>query len=273
MEFDGFKFSVLLSVYAKESPEYLRQALFSIYDAQMLKPDQVVLVKDGPLSVELDVVVEQWGLRLPGILTVVELPQNVGLATALNEGLKYCKHDLVARMDTDDIATPDRFQKQASFMASNPDVAVSSGCIEEWDQSFSTKISERRLPLDHNSIYKFAKKRSPISHAAVIFKKSAVSDVGGYPAIYPEDYPLWGTMLVKGYIFKNLPDVLLKVRVGNALVERRGKEFLKGEVKVYQYLHSIGLINKVELLRSVALRSVVRLSPVWLKKILYKYFR
>jgi len=268
-----FYFAVLLSVYAKEKSLYLDQALKSIYTDQILKPDQVVLVVDGPVGDSLNRVIQVWQQNLGSVLTVVFLETNVGLAKALNEGLRFCKFDLVARMDTDDIALPARFKKQVDFMISNPDISVSSGCIEEWSQDFSAKISERRLPLDHNSILSFSKKRSPISHPAVIFRKSAVLDVGGYPAIYPEDYPLWGTMLAKGYKFSNLPDVLLKMRVGNALVERRGKEFLKGEIKVFKHLYSVGLINRYELFRNVFVRSFVRLSPVLVKKILYKYFR
>ncbi|MDI9738106.1 glycosyltransferase [Stutzerimonas stutzeri] len=266
-------FSVLISVYCKENPDNFDGALRSIWTVQTLKPEQIVLVKDGPLTPELDRVVSDWKLKLGQKLTVVLLERNMGLAAALNEGLKYCNNELVARMDTDDLALPDRFEKQVNFMLSNPDVAVSSGHVEEWDEGFSVKISERRLPLDHASIVEFAKKRSPISHPAVIFRKTAVLDVGGYPSIYPEDYPLWGTMMAKGYKFANLPDVLLKMRVGNALVERRGKEFLKGEIKVFEHLYAVGLINKFELMRNIVVRSFVRLSPVWLKKILYKYFR
>lgn len=266
-------FSVLLSVYSKEKASYLDQALSSIWDGQSMTPGQVVLVKDGPLNEELDQVISLWKIRLGEVLNIVALPQNVGLASALNEGLKICSFEYVARMDTDDIADPDRFSKQYSFMASNPNIAVCSGKIEEWDQSFSKKISERSLPLKHKEILVFSKKRSPISHPAVMYKKSAVVEAGGYPSIYPEDYPLWGKMLSMGYEFANLPDVLLKMRVGNALVERRGKDFFMGEIKVFKYLYSVGLIGRPRLFLNIAQRGFVRLSPTWLKKILYMYFR
>ncbi|GHV72345.1 hypothetical protein AGMMS49928_29020 [Spirochaetia bacterium] len=125
------KFSVLLSVYKNEKPEYLNRALVSIWDDQTLKPDQIVLVEDGQLTSELDKVIDEWQQRLSDIFTVVNLPENVGLGAALNEGLKYCKHDLVARMDTDDVSLPDRFEKQIAFMNNNPQIAVSSAFIEE----------------------------------------------------------------------------------------------------------------------------------------------
>lgn len=267
------RFTVLISVYSKEVSFFLNEALSSIWDEQSVKPAQIVLVQDGPLTPHLDAVLTGWKEKLGDVLTLVPLVKNVGLAAALNEGLKHCQHELVARMDTDDIAVPSRFEKQFIFMQNNPEVAVCSGLIEEWSQDFSYKISERRLPLTHQEIAKFAKRRSPISHPAVMFRKSAVLAVGGYPNIYPEDYPLWGSMLAQGYIFANLPDLLLKMRVGNALTERRGLQFLKGEIKIYKYLLDVGFINRFEYLTNCILRGVVRLSPVWLKKIFYKYLR
>lgn len=266
-------FAVLLSVYYKEDPVFLYESLVSIWNDQLLKPAQIVLVQDGPLTPELVNVVEAWSSRLGSVLCSVSLLKNVGLAAALNEGLKHCKHEIVARMDTDDISVPERFEKQFSFMKNNPEIAVCSGLIEEWSQDFLHKISERRLPLFHQEIMRFAKRRSPISHPAVMFRKSAVLAVGGYPSIYPEDYPLWGKMLSQGYKFANLPDLLLKMRVGNALTERRGLEFLKGEIKIYRYLRDIGFINQFEFLFNCFSRGVVRLSPTWLKKIFYKYLR
>lgn len=230
-------------------------------------------MKDGPLTPELDRVVSDWKLKLGQKLTVVLLERNMGLAAALNVGLRYCKNELVARMDTDDISVPVRFEKQMDFMQKNPDVAVSSGLIEEWSQDYSYKVSERRLPLVHEDILRFAKFRSPMSHAAVMYRKSAVLAVGGYPRIYPEDYPLWGAMLVKGYVFANLPDLLLKVRVGDAINERRGVEFLKGEIEIFKYLHAIGFINRFEVFLNCLARGAVRLSPTFLKKVFYKYSR
>jgi glycosyltransferase involved in cell wall biosynthesis len=266
-------FSVLMSVYAKENAEYLNKAIWSISQNQIFKPGQIVLVKDGALTPDLDAEIGRWEELLGDSLTVVGLVENVGLAGALNEGFRSCKYDLVARMDTDDISLPDRFEKQVTFMEKNSDISVCSGQIEEWSQNFSAKISDRKLPLHHDGILKFAKTRSPISHPAVILRKSAVLAVGGYPNVYPEDYQLWGTMISEGYKFANLPDTVLKMRVGNALVERRGTKFLKGIIKSYFHLYSIGLINRFELVSNIFLRSAVVLSPAWLKQVLYKRFR
>lgn len=270
---DEVTFSVLISIYHRENPCYLNECMASIWEQQTLKPTEIILVKDGTLTAELDAVIIQWKAKLDDILNIISLKKNVGLARALNEGLKYCKYELVARMDSDDRAMSDRFHKQIRFMLENPDIAVSSGLVEEWNENFSYKISERILPLTHDKIYYFAKSRNPISHPAVIFRKSAVLNVGGYPTIYPEDYPLWGIMLVNGYQFANLPDLLLKMRIGNALIERRGKTFLIGEIQLFHYLHKIGFLNRYELYRNILQRSIVRQSPLWIKKLLYKYLR
>jgi glycosyltransferase involved in cell wall biosynthesis len=125
-------FSVLLSLYDKEKPEYLDQSLSSIWDDQTLKPNQIVLVKDGPLTPELDTLVLEWQEKLGGILTVVALPKNIGLGAALNEGLKYCKHGLVARMDADDISMPDRFEKQIAFFENNEGAVIVGSSIFEF---------------------------------------------------------------------------------------------------------------------------------------------
>lgn len=229
---DGLSFSVLLSVYIKENPSYLDCALVSICDEQELLPSQVVLVQDGPLTDELLSVVAKWKARLGEQLTIVDLKNNVGLAAALNEGLKHCRYELVARMDTDDVSLPSRFRKQAMYMVKNPNIAVCSGQIEEWSLDLSHRMFIRKLPVNHKEIVGFAKVRCPISHPAVMFRKTAVLNSGGYPLMYPEDYPLWGKMLSLGYEFANLPDIILRMRVGGALVERRGLEFLRGEIRV-----------------------------------------
>jgi glycosyltransferase involved in cell wall biosynthesis len=121
---NDMNFSVLLSVYKKEMPDYFNQAFVSIWDEQTLKPNQIVLVKDGPLTPELDQAIDEWKKKLGDILAIVELPENIGLGAALNEGLKYCKYELVARMDSDDISMPERFEKQVAFFEKDEKVAI-----------------------------------------------------------------------------------------------------------------------------------------------------
>lgn len=265
--------SVLISVYKKELPSFINQAFDSIWYKQSLKPKQIVLIKDGQLTAELDVEIERWRADLGEVLTIVALPQNVGLAAALNKGLQHCKYDLVARMDTDDIAMPERFKWQVAFMQANPDVAVSSGFIEEWNADFSAKLSDRPLPLYHDEIVNFAKMRSPISHAACIFRKSVILKVGGYDNVYPEDHLLWVKVLQNGYKLANIPQVLLLVRTGEDFISRRGYNFLKGELASYKIMYQSGFLSLGEFVKVSILRSFIRLSPKFVKLWLYKNMR
>lgn len=262
--------SVLSSVYFKEKPEYLEACLQSL-DEQMLKADEVVLVQDGPISPDLKAIIERFRESLN--IISVPLDENVGLACALNEGLKHCTFDLVARMDTDDIALPVRFAKQVAFMQANSDIAASSGFIEEFNDAGDV-LSQRALPLEHDALVKFAKKRSPLSHPAVIFRKPAVLAVGGYPEFRnAQDYALWSLLIVKGYKLANLPDILVRMRTGSEMMGRRGYEFLKREVKLLKFQRSIGFLTLNELMFNLLARSVVRLSPLFIKRWLYKVAR
>lgn len=266
--------SVLLSVYKNERPEFLDHALASIYDDQQLKPDQIVLVKDGVLTPELEAVLTAWQEKLGDVLTVVALLQNVGLGAALNEGLKHCKHELVARMDTDDVALPDRFAKQVEFMQANPDIVASSAILEEWDLGLQKKQGTRNLPLEPDAVLKFAKRRSPLSHPVAIFRKKIVLDYGGYPPLRKsQDYALWSLLLSKGHKLANLPDVLLKMRTGNEMLDRRGWDYFKHEYQLIRYQRQIGFLSVADFAINVALKACLRLAPNSVKRLAYKHAR
>ncbi|MCL1864187.1 MAG: glycosyltransferase, partial [Spirochaetes bacterium] len=261
-----------MSVYVKENPQYLDEALYSIWDQQTLKPGQIVLVKDGHLTEELNACINIWKQKLGDVLTLVELPENVGLGAALNKGLEQCRYELVARMDSDDVSLPKRFEKQVAFMENNPDIAASSGVLEEWNENFSKYIGVRTLPLQPEEINKFAKYRCPLSHPVTIFRKSNVLSVGGYPAFRAgEDYVLWSLLLKKEYKLANLSDILLKQRAGSGLMKRRGFKSFKNEMKAIKYQHSIAFFNKYEYLRFIFIRFFVRMSPNFIKSFLYRY--
>mgnify|MGYP001280630684 CR=1 FL=1 len=267
-------FSVLLSVYKSENPDYLDQSLFSIWDEQTLKPSQVVLVQDGLLPKELLSIVNKWADSLPDIFTVVSLTQNIGLGAALNEGLKHCKYDLIARMDTDDIALPERFEKQVVFMEEHPEIAASSAQLEEWDSSLTRYIGKRQLPLDSSSLASFAKRRSPLSHPLAIIRKNVLLSLGGYPPLRKaQDYALWSLMLAKGYKLGNIPDTLLKMRTGNELFKRRGWGYLKEELQLLKYQKEIGFLSMRDYFINVLLKAVLRLSPDFIKSLAYRIAR
>ena len=153
-------FSVLLSVYYKENPIYLQAALDSIWTQQTVAPNEIVLVKDGPLTVDLDRVIDEFGKNAP--VTIIPLKKNVGLGQALNKGLKYCSNDIVARMDTDDIAFPARFEKQIKFLNDNHDVDIVGSWLDEFEGDPNNLISRRKVPEEMNEIKEFLKKRNPL---------------------------------------------------------------------------------------------------------------
>lgn len=266
--------SVLLSVYSSEKPEYLNQALMSVWDEQTLKPSQIVLVQDGLLPKELLSIVNKWADSLPDIFTVVPLTKNIGLGAALNEGLKYCKYDLIARMDSDDIALPERFEKQVKFMQNHLEIAASSAQLEEWDTSLMRYLGKRQLPLDSNSLANFAKRRSPLSHPLAIIRKDALLSLGGYPPLRKaQDYALWSLMIANGYKLANIPETLLKMRTGNELFTRRGWRYFEEELKLLKYQREIGFLSKKDYFTNALLKAVLRLSPDFIKSLAYRIAR
>lgn len=268
------KFSVLVSVYAGERAEFFRQALFSIWDQQTLKPAQIVLVEDGPLTVDLQSEIANWEDKLGAVLDIVTLPKNVGLGEALNAGLDVCKYELVVRMDTDDVAVPTRFQRQVEFMHCRPEIAASSGQIEEWDKDLAVMVGKRSVPIESDAVIRFSKKRSPLNHAAAVFRTSAVRSVGGYPPLRNgQDYGLWAMLLMRGYRLSNLPEILLKVRTGDEVFVRRGAKFLVHELALLDFQRSIGFLRADQFLVNSVLKSILRLSPKCLKRAAYRLMR
>ncbi|MDO6743447.1 glycosyltransferase [Tenacibaculum soleae] len=271
------RFSVLLSVYIKEKTEFLEAALNSIYTEQTLKPNEIVLVKDGPLTKDLDNLIDKFKLRYKGILKIIVLKKNMGLGYALNTGLKACSNELVARMDTDDIATPDRFEKQIKFLLNNPIIDVLGANIEEFESLPGDLKQYRSLPENHVKILKFAKFRSPINHPVVVFKKSKVLKIGGYKTdvLFWEDYLLWVEMLSQGFIFHNLKDNLLhfRLQMGNEMIKkRRGFKYGLNEMKFANHAKKIGFFNNIEYLKYILLKPLGRILPTLILSKIYKTF-
>ena len=264
------KFSVLMSVYIKETPAYLDECLASL-GAQSLLPSEIIIVHDGVITDDLKNVISKYSVTLP--IKSVKLAENRGLAEALNEGLKHCTNELVARMDTDDVSLPHRFERQIKFMVAHPRIAVSSAWIEERDQWMDEILFIKKLPSSHDDILRFSKRRNPISHPVSIFRKAAVVSVGAYPKIFPEDYALWSLMLLKGHRFENIPETLLYMRTGSDFIDRRGLNFFKGEWSLLKYQRTIGFLNNYEFLINFLIRAVIRLPPAKVRAFFYKFAR
>lgn len=205
-------FSVLMSIYIKESPYYFDKAIQSIWDDQIRKPDQIVLVMDGGVSTELNAVIEEWKSMLGDVLTVAELRQNIGLGGALNEGLKYCDHELVARMDADDICLPERFLRQEALFEKDPSLDI-VGCFAIEIDNKDSRGALRSMPVTHDEIVDCLW-ASPIIHPGVMFRRDKIKQVGAYNAALRrrQDYELWFRCAEQGLRFHNIPEPLLLYR-------------------------------------------------------------
>ena len=166
------KFSVLIAVYAKETSDHLAQSLESIFH-QELPPDEVVLVEDGPLTTELDAVVSCFK-EAHKELHIVKLSQNQGLGLALREGHAHCQYDIVARMDSDDISKPQRFNSEMAWLEAHPETDIVGCWTDEFADESGEVISTRRLPEDHEALLRFSRYRNPMNHPTVMFRTTAV---------------------------------------------------------------------------------------------------
>ena len=265
------EYSVLMSVYHKEKPEYLKQAIESI-QTQTLSTNDFVLVCDGPLNEQLDGVIATKQQEMGESLNVVRLAKNGGLGNALNEGIKHCKNELVARMDSDDIAYPDRCEKQIAVFNTHSEVSICSGIVEEFTTDPNT-VDTRRVPPETNAeIVEFAKKRNPFNHPCVMYKKSAVEAVGSYQDFYLlEDYYLWLRMLMAGYQGYNIQEPLLHMRAGSDMYLRRaGWKYAKTQARLFKFMKENCFIGNEQYITSCAIRYGSALAPNWLRKFMFE---
>lgn len=267
------KYSVLMSLYRKENPEYLRQALDSML-AQTALPDEMVLVEDGPLTKALYDVLSEYEKHSPVPLRRVRSEKNIGLGLALNLGLAHCRNELVARMDTDDIALPRRCEKQLQRFAEKPELALLGAWVDEFSASPDQVISTRAVPLSHEEIYAFAKRRSAFNHPAVMYRKSAVQAQGGYGDLRRnQDVDLFGRMLYAGCRAENIGESLLYFRC-NADLARRRRSWIntKSYIQTIRRFWKMGYASFLDYAIVAAAQTVMFLCPVGVQQWLYKTF-
>lgn len=260
--------TVLMSVYKKENPAFLKTALDSIY-AQTLKADEIVLVEDGGIPEALEEVISQY----PDI-HIVKLEKNLLLGRALEAGLKECGYELVARMDTDDIMMPDRLEKQYRFMTEHSEIMACGGDIAEFIKE-DVILREKHMPASPQELYRYGKKRNPLNHMTVMFRKSAIEAVGGYrhfPGL--EDYDLWSRLLANGYQIANIPEVLVKARIGDRFASRRGGwAYFKRYLQLRKEQHRIGYLNTKEYIVACVLTFGMTVMPEKLREKAYAVLR
>ena len=263
------KYSVLMSLYRKEHPEYFRLALNSMIN-QTIKPDEIVLVEDGSLTKELYAVIEEY----KSYLRIVINEKNLGLGLALNKGLQICRNELVARMDTDDISRPDRCEKQLKRFQEKPELAIVSSHIDEFVGSPSNVIAQRKVPIDYASIYTFAKRRSAFNHPAVMYRKSIVLGEGGYSDLKRnQDVDLFGRILFKGYKAENIDESLLWFRSSDELLERRKSwENTRTYIATIKKFWKMGYSSLKDYLLVVTAQMTMFILPKRIQQWVYKKF-
>ncbi len=252
-------YSVLLSVYCKEKPNFLAQSLDSMFN-QSVAPEEVVIVEDGPLTEGLYSVLNKYSEMYPDSFKRAVNQTNMGLGKALNRGLAVCKNELIARMDTDDISKPERCEKQLQMFLENPDLDVVGTNIAEFIDNSKVVCSVREVPSVHEEICEFLKKRCPFNHMTVMFKKASVISAGGYlDWHFNEDYYLWVRMFLNGSCFANINENLVSVRVGKDMFARRGGyKYYKSEKNLFKYMYKHKLISWFAYQKAKFIRFVVQ---------------
>lgn len=227
-------YSVLMSVYYKEKAEYLELAIESMLN-QTVPPEQFVIVEDGKLTKELEKVIIRYEKQNPSLFTIIRLGENRGLGLALNEGMKYCRNELVARMDSDDISLPERCEKILNEFENDNQLVVCGCNIDEFYGEINNLRTSRVVPKEHDDIKIFMRKRQAFNHPTVIYKKSKVIQVGGYiPLRRKEDFDLFSRMISFGYVVKNVSESLYLYRADDMNYLRR-KNFTNFRSAVYVY--------------------------------------
>ena len=263
------KISVLMSVYIKENPIFLKEAIKSIQN-QTMKPSEIILVEDGPLTYELYQVLDKVENQSDIPVKRCPLEENQGLGLALRYGVLQCQYDIIARMDTDDIAVADRFEQQIHLMEQE-NLDLLGGHIAEFIDNPEEVVSYRRVPTQHTEIVSYQRMRSAFNHMTVMFKKDMVLKAGNYEdGLYMEDDLLWLNMIAAGARTGNIDQILCRVRVGAGMFERRGGlRYLKLYRQARQRMLERNQISYIEYAKSVGIQAVVALCPGFVRQFIF----
>ncbi len=265
-------YSVLMAVYKNDSPEYLELALRSIYDDQTKKPDEIVVIFDGPITTELQDVLDQFRTGKENFVKYYPQEINRGLGEALRIGSEMCTGDYILRMDADDISVPTRFEKQMAYIEQHPEISVVGTDIAEFDHSPDEPNTRVRIcPENHDDIVRMCKRRNPMNHVSVCIRKSELMRCGGYKTLLLlEDYYLWIRMIGMGAILANINEPLVAVRVGNGFNTKRGsKERIRGWKVLQDNMTEYGIISRKEALLNMVYIRIFVYMPAFLKKLVY----
>lgn len=251
------QFSVAMCVYGRDDPSWFRTAVDSILN-QTAPPDEVVLVVDGPVPPALDAVIRDCEAQ--PLFHVIRFAENRGLGLALQAAVQAARHDVIARMDSDDIAVPTRFREQLDFLAQHPDADIVGGDISEFIGDPENIVAYRTVPQADGDVREYLRKRCPFNHVTVMYKKSAVLAAGNYQdCFWNEDYYLWIRMAEHGCVMANTGTVLVNVRVGKDMYQRRGgKKYFQSEFFLQKYMLEHGIIGGRTYVLNIAKRWILQ---------------
>ena len=266
-------FSIVMCVYSGDKLSSFKRALESVTRKQHTTATEIIVIRNGEVGSEGEDYLNSLDSHN---LRVLRLGTNVGLARALNIGIRESSTDWIARMDADDVSFPERFEQQCAFLQKHPTVDILGTAIQEFTETSDNSLEwkqKRILPSNHASLSKYARIQSPIHHPSVMMRKSALLKAGGYPEDCGrfEDYVLWERMLLAGFIFANLPDVLLGYRVDSGAYARRGGfSMFTDEIKLQKTFLADGFITHSQFVCNIITRGCYRLLPTNIKKPLYR---
>ena len=262
-------FSLLLSVYDRDRPDYLRRAFRSAVDDQTVRPDQVVMVRDGPVRDELAECLDELRANSQVPVTFVPLPHNGGLGPALDRGLAASWFDVIARMDADDVAMPHRFEVELPLIQ---DADIVGAGLLEFAADTDDIVGQRIPPTDPGQIQRYARMHDPFNHPTVVYRRCAVLAAGGYGDLpLMEDYALFARMLGSGARPINVAEPLVFYRVGAEAFKRRGGTgLLRSELRLQREFRQHGFTSPAEYVRNVMVRGCYRLIPWWCRRALYR---
>ncbi|MFQ6793940.1 MAG: glycosyltransferase [Thomasclavelia sp.] len=264
------KFTVLMSLYFKEKPEYARECFDSLLN-QTVRATEWVIVEDGLLTDELYNLLDEYQNKYPNLIKRVPLKENRGLGLALREGILHCSNELIARMDTDDICREDRFELQLKEFEKNPSLDICGSHIKEFDGNINNILSVRKVPISNDMIRKYQRRRDSFNHMTVMYKKNSVIKAGNYQhALLMEDTLLWVNMMLNHAKCINIDDFLVYARTGTNMFERRGgisyfKKYKQGRKRIYQ----TGYISYFDYIYTIFIQLIIAIMPNILRKKIY----
>lgn len=267
-------FSVAMSVYKNDNPIFFDRALQSITENQKVMPTEIVIIVDGPVDEKINAAIEKYSEKY-GNLNVIRLDKNAGLGNALKLAIENAKYELIARMDSDDVSAPNRFEQQLEIMTKNSAVDIVGGDISEFIGDENNIVAKRKVPILDKEIKEYLKTRCPFNHMTVMYKRSAVLKSGNYiDLFYNEDYWLWIRMVENNCIMANTGTILVNARVGEDMYKRRGgKQYFNSEMFLQKYMLKNGIINLPTFVLNSSKRFVVQmLLPNAIREWVFKTF-